>query len=102
METASLLPRLVRARPGEQLIGCHRVDDRRHVDAARGSALAAIGEPIELTGGVSIGVDAQPAARLHRQAQEPLRWIEPLRPGVDLDRFVEADGPGEDDLRIEL
>ena len=49
-----------------------------------------------------VGVDRELAAALDGQAQQPLRRVEPLGPGVDLDRGAVLDARGEHRLGVEL
>lgn len=49
-----------------------------------------------------VGVDGEAATRLDRQAQQPLRRIEALRAGVDLDGDVVGGAGVEDERRVEL
>ena len=100
-----LLPRASRgcaAGPGEQVVRGPGVDDRLRRDAAGGGPLAAAGLPFQLAGRVGVGVDADAAAGLHRQPQQPLRRIQPFGTGVDLDRDPELGAGREDDLGVEL
>src|SRR5581483_4935992 len=40
--------------------------------------------PVQLAGGVSVGVDGEVAIPLDRQVEEPAGWVEPFGPAVDL------------------
>ena len=89
-------------RPGEQLVGVHRVDHARFVDAALLCPRAPVDLPVELPRRVCVSVDGESTADLDRQAQQSARWIESLRPAVDLDRDVMLFAPSEDFLGVEL
>ena len=69
--------------------------------AGRGS-LAAVGQPVELTRGVGVGIDGHQAPGLDGEAEQPLGRIETLRAAVDLDRDAEPFAGGEDDVCVEL
>lgn len=56
----------VRRRPRQEVVGGHRVDDAVGRDAAGDGAGAAVGQPVELAGGVGVGVDGEAAAGLQR------------------------------------
>ena len=47
--------------PGQQVVGGHRVDDLVDRHLALGGAVAAVRLPLELAGGVGVGVDREPA-----------------------------------------
>jgi drug/metabolite transporter (DMT)-like permease len=57
---------LVRRRPRQKVLGGPGVDDPLGRDPARDGALAAVGEPVELAGRVSVGVDGEAATGLQR------------------------------------
>jgi hypothetical protein len=57
---------LVRRRPRKQLVDGQRVEDPVRGHAAGDGAGAPVGEPVELPGGVRVGVDGEPAAGLQR------------------------------------
>ena len=56
--------------PGEEVVGGHRVDDPLDRHPAFGGAIAAVRLPLELAGGVRVGVDREPAAVLDRHVEQ--------------------------------
>lgn len=62
----------------------------------------AVGEEVELTRRVGVGVDAEEAARLERERDELVGRVAALGSGVDLDGDVVRRARREDRLRIEL
>ena len=86
----------------EQLLERPRVEHPVGGHLALDGPLAAVAQPVELAGGVRVGIDREDAARLDRLAQQPFRWIEPLRPGVDLDGDAVLGAGGEHGVGVEL
>src|SRR5690349_2870574 len=73
--TVALLAR----RPRQQLVGAPRVDDPLERHAGLGGPVAAVGLPLQLAGGVGVGVDGEQAAVGQGGVEELARRIEPLR-----------------------
>src|SRR4029453_9519485 len=71
-------------------------------DPAGERALAAPELPVELAGGVGVGVDGDPAAGPHGQAQQPLGRVLAFGTGVDLDRDPVLGAGPEHRLGVEL
>ena len=92
----------VAAGPGEQAVGVAGVDHQVGGDAAGEGALAAAELPVELAGGVGVGVDRDQAAGLDGQAQQALGRVLALGPGVDLDGDAAGGAGGEHRLGVEL
>jgi hypothetical protein len=67
-------------RPGQQLLGRPGVDHLLQRNTALEGPLAAVALPIELPGGVRVGVDGELAAELHRETEQPARRVEALGP----------------------
>lgn len=63
---------------------------------------AAVDLPVELTGGVRVGVHGEQHARVDRPPQQPARRVEPLRAAVDLHGRARFRARGEDGVRVEL
>src|SRR5438105_15007538 len=93
---------VVAAGPAQHVIGSLGVDDRSDLDSAQEGALASVGKPGELTGGVRVRVEGDPTLGLHGESQQALGRVEPFRTAVDLDGLVETLCRREDDIGIEL
>src|SRR5438874_12242386 len=89
-------------RPGDEVGSAQRVDDSIGRNAAGCGPFATDHLPVELPGGVSIGVDGEAATCLHCQSEQPLRRVEPLGTRVDLNSDVEPPARLEYAPRIEL
>src|SRR5690348_17449964 len=62
----------------------------------------AVDQPVQLAGGVRVGVDGEDAAGLGGQLQQPVRRVGALRPAVDLDGHALLPARGKDRLGVEL
>src|SRR5690606_32948123 len=71
-------------RPGEQLLQRQSGDDPFARDAGRLGAGAAVGEELQLTRGVGVGVDGEEAAEVTGVLEQPGGRVTALGPGVDL------------------
>ncbi len=69
---------------------------------AFGGPVAAVRLPLELAGGVRVGVDREPAAVLDRHVEQLARRVETLGPAVDLDRRAELGAGREHVVGVEL
>ena len=94
-------PSGTRRRPGQQVVGRHRVHDPLQRYITLGRPVAAVGLPFQLTGGVGVGVDREPAAVLDRQVEQRAGRIESLGPAVDLDRRAELGARREHVVGVE-
>jgi hypothetical protein len=70
-------------------------------DPALDRPLATVALPVELAGGVRVGVDGELAAQVDGEGEQPQRRIQPLGPGVDLHRGAVLDARGEHRLGVE-
>ena len=95
-------PRRPQRVAGQQALHRPRVEDALGRHAAFRRPGAAVVEPVELPGRVRVGVDREQAAGLDGQAQQPLRRVEPLRPGVDLHRDPVLGARREHRVGVEL
>ena len=66
-----------------------------------GGSRRAVGLPLELAGRMRVGVDAEPAARVDGEREQPHRGIETFGPAVDLHRGVEVGARAEHQRRVE-
>jgi hypothetical protein len=87
--------------PGDQVSGAAGVDHPGRLDAVPFRLYAAAVQPVELPGGVRVGVDGEQAAGLGGQGQQPVRRVLAFRPAVDLDRHTVLPAGGEHPLRVE-
>ena len=87
--------------PGEQVVGGPRVDRPARAARRLGGPVAAVGLPLELAGGVGVGVDREQAAVVDGDVEQLLGRVEPLGPAVDLDRGVELRAGGEHVVGVE-
>lgn len=87
--------------PDQDFIDTTGVDHTTGIHPAFGGTIAAIAQPLQLTGRVGVAVDGDGAARLHGQAQQPLRRIQTLGSRVHLDGLAVLGSDGEDLLGIE-
>ena len=63
--------------------------------------MAAMRLPFELAGGVRVGIDGEPAARIDCRPQQGRWWVESLGPAVDLDGCAELGTRTEHPLHVE-
>src|SRR5437868_400864 len=84
------------------LIGAAGVDHAVRGDTRPFGPNGAVDQPVQLAGGVRVGVDGEHAAGLGGQLQQPVRRVGALRPAVDLDGHARLPAGLEDLRGVEL
>src|ERR1700726_3216578 len=92
----------VRCGPRDEAVDIPGVDDVGGIHAGFCGLLTPEPDPFQLAGGVRVGVDADVAARIDRQAEQFGGRVAPLGAGVDLDRRPGPRACRENLLGIEL